>query len=262
MASKICFISVSPEATALYKEVLESLPEPPPIFGEDIKGALAAAQTAVRQGYEILITTERTARHLWGHLDTPIVAFPSKPFDIERAVYLAKNAYGGPVAFFESGDPYITSPTVRNILRGNFTEFVYDGREDGLSKLRRAVQEGFHAIVGGATITAMAHEVGIPCVPLLPSAETILKTFQQAQQIASVRQIKSARRGSSNMSCSTPSAAPSSPTRKTGSSSSIRLRKRSSGCRPRASSGNPWTKSSPKASYPASTTPNILSLRN
>jgi transcriptional regulator, propionate catabolism operon regulatory protein len=190
MISKICFISVSPEATALYREVLGALPEPPPIFGEDIKGALAAAQTAMRQGYEILITTERTARHLWGHLDTPIVAFPNTPFDIERAVYQAKNVYGEPVAFFDSGDPYISSPTIRNILQGNFTEFVYDGREDGLSKLRQAIREGFCAIVGGATITAMAHEVGIPCVPLLPSPEAILKTFEQAQQIASVRQIE------------------------------------------------------------------------
>ena len=38
MISKICFISASPESTALYTEVLACLPESPPIFGEDIKG--------------------------------------------------------------------------------------------------------------------------------------------------------------------------------------------------------------------------------
>ena len=189
MASKICFISVSPEATALYKEVLKFLPEPPPIFGGEINGALATAQTAMRHGYDILITTERTARHLWGKMDTPIVAFPDTPFDIARAVYQARIEYGDPVAFFESHDPYI-SPTIRNILQGNFSEFVYNGRQDGLSKLRQVVKEGFHVVVGGATITAMAHEVGVPCVPLLPSPEIILKTFQQAQHIASVRQIE------------------------------------------------------------------------
>jgi propionate catabolism operon transcriptional regulator len=189
MASQICFISVSPEATALYTETFKSLPEPPPIFGKDISGALAAARTAMRHGYDILITTERTARHLWGKMDTPIVAFPDTPFDIERAIYQAKNEYGDPVAFFESNDPYI-SPTVRNILQGNFRVFLYSDRQDGLLKLRQAIQEGFRAVVGGATITAMAHEIGVPCVPLLPSPEIILKTFQQAQQIASVRQIE------------------------------------------------------------------------
>ena len=190
MASKICFISASPESTALYSEALARLPEPPPIFGGDIEGALAAALSAVRQGYEILVTTERTARHLWGKIDTPIVAFTITPFDIACAVYQAREEYGNPIAFFESVQPYILSPVTRKILHCNFKEFVYNGRQDGLAKLRQAIQEGFHAVVGGATITAMAHEIGVPCVPLLPSPEDLLKTFQQAQQIASVRQIE------------------------------------------------------------------------
>jgi transcriptional regulator, propionate catabolism operon regulatory protein len=190
MGFKICFISVSPESTVFYKEALAHLPEPPPIFGDDIEGALAAALSAVKQGYDILVTTERTARRLWGKIDTPIVAFNTTPFDIARTVYQSREKYGDPIAFFESNQPYILSPDTRKILQCNFKEFVYNGRQDGLTKLRQAVQEGFHAVVGGAIITAMAHEVGIPCIPMLPSPEDILKTYQQAQQLALVRQIE------------------------------------------------------------------------
>ena len=45
-------------------------------------------------------------------------------------------------------------------------------------------------VVGGAIIIPMAREMGIPCVPLLPLPEDILKTFHSAQHIASVRQIE------------------------------------------------------------------------
>ena len=190
MASKVCFISASPESTAIYTEVLASLPESPPIFGGDIQGALAAALDAVRKGYDILVTQDHTERRLWGKVDTPIVSFTITPFDIARAVYQAREEYGDPIAFFESHDPYILSPMTRKILPANFTEFVYNGRQDGIAKLRQAVREGFRAVVGGAVITALAHEVGVPCVTLLPSPEDILKTFQQAQQIASVRTIE------------------------------------------------------------------------
>ena len=154
MASKVCFISASPESTAIYTEVLASLPESPPIFGGDIQGALAAALDAVRKGYDILVTQDHTERRLWGKVDTPIVSFTITPFDIARAVYQAREEYGDPIAFFESHDPYILSPMTRKILPANFTEFVYNGRQDGIAKLRQAVREGFRAVVGGAVITA------------------------------------------------------------------------------------------------------------
>jgi PAS domain S-box-containing protein len=190
MASRICFISASPESTALYREVLASLPEPPPIFGGDIEGALAAALAAVKQGYDIFVTNDRTARHLWGKVDTPIVAFTITPFDIARAILQAREQYGDPIAFFELTQPHSHAPIIRRILQARYREFVFTGRQEGLAKLGQAVAEGIHAVVGGATITALAREAGVPCVPLLPSQEDLLRTFQQAQQIASVRQVE------------------------------------------------------------------------
>ena len=190
MASKICFISPSPESTALYEKTLAGLPDPPPIFEGVRKAAETAARTALQQGYDILVTPEHNAHHLWGQVDTPIVAFPLAALDIARAIHQARKVYGDPVAFFESQYPYALSFDLREVLNCDFREFVYDGRQDGLTKLRQAVQEGICAVVGGAVITAMARDLGIPCVPLLPLPEDILKAYHQAQQIAAVRQIE------------------------------------------------------------------------
>jgi PAS domain S-box-containing protein len=190
MASRICFISPSQECTILYKKTLSSLPDPPPVFEGAIKAAETAARAALKQGYEILITAEQNARHLWGKIDTPIVAIPLTALDIARAINRAKKEYGEPVAFFKSHQPYVLLSALREILDCKFKEFVFDGKKDCLSKLNEAIKEGFHAVVGGAIITPMARERGIPCVPLLPLPEDILKTFHQAQHIASVRQIE------------------------------------------------------------------------
>jgi transcriptional regulator with PAS, ATPase and Fis domain len=190
MASKICFISPSPESTILYEQTLASLPEPPPIFEGALDEAETAAIEAIRQGYDILVTPEHNARHLWGKLDTPIVAMSLTALDIARAISRAEKAYGEPVAFFESQYPYPFSSALHEILNCHFKEFVFHDKQDGLLKLKKAIQEGFRAIVGGAVITTMARKIEIPCVPLLPSPEDILRTFQQAEQIASVRQIE------------------------------------------------------------------------
>ena len=190
MASKICFISPSPENTILYRKTLAAYPDPPPIFEGIREAAETAAQDALKQGYDILVTPEHNAHHLWGKIDTPIVAFPLAALDIVRAIQRARKEYGDPVAFFESQYPYSLSSSLREILNCDFREFVYDGRQDGVAKLQQAVRQGVHAVVGGAVITSMARDLGIPCVPFLPSPEDILKTYQQAQQIAAVRQIE------------------------------------------------------------------------
>jgi propionate catabolism operon transcriptional regulator len=190
MASRICFISPSPESTILYKETLACLPEPPPIFEGAIKEARTAALNALKQGYDILITPEHNARHLWGKIDTPIVAIPRTALDIARAINRAKNEYGEPLAYFESLQPYVHMSALREILNYDVKEFVFNGKQDALSKIKQAMKEGFHAVIGGAIITPLARKLGIPCVSLLPSPEDLLRAYRQALQISSVRQIE------------------------------------------------------------------------
>jgi len=190
MTSKICFISPSPESTVLYRETLSGLPEPPPIFEGAIKEARTAAMAALKQGYDILVTPEHNARHLWGKIDTPIVAIPRTAIDIARAIVRAKKAYGEPLAYFESLQPYVHMAALREILDYDVKEFVFNGKQDALLKIKQAIREGFRAVIGGAIITPMARKLGIPCVSLLPSPEDLLRTYRQAQQISSVRQIE------------------------------------------------------------------------
>ena len=136
------------------------------------------------------MTTDHTARHLWGKIDTPIVAFTITPFDIARAVYQARKRTGIRWPFSNPTIPISSPRRYARSCRPISPSLSITADRIGPAKLRQAVQEGFRAVVGGATITALAHEVGVPCVTLLPSPEDILKTFQQAQQIASVRQIE------------------------------------------------------------------------
>jgi propionate catabolism operon transcriptional regulator len=190
MGSRICFISPSRECTELYRETLSSLPDPPPIFEGAIQDAETAALAAMKQGYEILVTQEQNARYLWGKVDTPIVAIPLTALDVARTIIRAKKEYGDPVAFFKSHQPYALLPVVREIANFEFKEFVFHSNKDCLAKLNQAIREGFRSVAGGAVIIPMARQKGIPCVPLLPLPEDILKTYHQAQHIASIRQIE------------------------------------------------------------------------
>jgi propionate catabolism operon transcriptional regulator len=190
MGSRICFISPSRECTELYRETLSSLPDPPPIFEGAIKDAETAALAAMKQGYEILVTQEQNARYLWGKVDTPIVAIPLTALDVARTIIRAKKEYGDPVAFFKSHQPYTLLPVVREIVSFEFKEFIFQSKTDCLAKLNQAIREGYRSVAGGAVIIPMARHKGIPCVPLLPLPEDILKTYHQAQHIASIRQIE------------------------------------------------------------------------
>jgi transcriptional regulator with PAS, ATPase and Fis domain len=190
MASKICFISPSPESTILYRETLSGLPDPPPIFEGAVKEAHRAALAALSQGYDIIVTPEHNARHLWDRIDTPIVSIPRTALDIARAIVRAKKAYGEPVAYFESLYPYVHMAALREILDYEVTEFVFNGTRDAERKIRQAMREGFHAVVGGALVAPLARKHGMPCVSLLPSPDDLLRTYRQAQQLASVRQVE------------------------------------------------------------------------
>jgi transcriptional regulator, propionate catabolism operon regulatory protein len=190
MASKICFISPSPESTALYKKALSCLSEPPMILEGAIQAAEAAALEALSRGYEILVTPEHNAHNLWGKLNTPIVAIPVHALDIGLSLHRAKTQYGEPVAFFGFREHFAHLSTLQEMIKCEFKEFVFRDEKEGRLKLRQALEEGFCSVVGGAIISPMAREMGIPCVPVLPSPEDILTAFQQAKNISTVRQIE------------------------------------------------------------------------
>ncbi len=190
MASKICFISPSPESTVLYRETLSGLPDPPPIFEGAMKEAHQTALAALRQGYDILVTPEHNARHIWDKIDTPIVVIPRTAIDIARAIVRAKKAYGEPLAYFDSLQPYVHMAALREILDYDVKEFVFNGQKDAERKIRQAMREGFHAVIGGAIVAPLARKHGIPCVSLLPSPDDLLRAYRQAQQLSSVRQVE------------------------------------------------------------------------
>jgi propionate catabolism operon transcriptional regulator len=192
MAGKICFISASKELTTLYNETLHFLPEPPTIFEGAMQDSVTAAVTALQQGYDILVTLEHNARRLWGKIDAPILSIPhSYGLDIALAIHRARKEYGEPIAFFESHETYdILFSDLREILNCNFNVIVFKDKLDCIEKLKQARQGGVRAVVGGAMIAPLAREMDIPCISLLPSREDILKTYHQAQHMATVRQLE------------------------------------------------------------------------
>jgi transcriptional regulator with PAS, ATPase and Fis domain len=192
MAGKICFISASQELTTLYNETLHFLPEPPAIFEGAMQDSVTAAMMALKQGYDILVTLEHNARRLWGKIDAPILSIPhSYGLDIALAIHRARKEYGEPIAFFESHEPYdILFADLREMLDCNFNVIVFKDKLDCIEKLKQAIQEGIRAVVGGAMIAPLAREMGIPCISLLPSREDILKTYNQAKHMATIRQLE------------------------------------------------------------------------
>lgn len=190
MASKICFISPSPESTALYKETLSGLPEPPLIVEGALAGAETAARAAQEQGCEIFVTPEANAHNLWGKITAPIVAFPPTALDVAQALKRAKREYGEPVGFLVFEQHYGHLAALREMLQCEIREFVFHDRADCLACLHLAMQEGCHAVVGGAIVILLAKETGTPCIPLLPKPQDILEAYRQAEHIATVRQIQ------------------------------------------------------------------------
>lgn len=188
MASEVCFISPYPELTALIKESLANLPEPPQIIEGAIEAAEPLAASMEQQGIEAFVTTEGNARHLRSKLNTPVVAIPVSPFDTVCALHRAKILYGQPIALFEFRHPNQHLPAFRDIVGCEIYEYVYHNQEDGLTRLRQAKQDGCRAVVSGGLIASLAQSLGCQCVPIYPGTEAILQAYRQAQEIAHVRQ--------------------------------------------------------------------------
>ncbi len=191
MRSPICFVSAAPETTVLFKQSLSHLPDAPLIVGGTLSTSESAARAALEQGSEILVATEHNARNLRRKLNATVVAIPVTVLDIAEAVYIAKAQFGHPVALLRFHFHDARLAALQQIMNCEIKEFVFRDELECRAELRRAEEEGCRAaVIGGPIPKQTSRNEHIPCVPLLPAPADIMLAFQQAKQLAYVRQIE------------------------------------------------------------------------
>lgn len=183
----ICYISPYPALTSLIQQCFINTAKAPFV----VEAATATAETVLsnllEQGVEVFVTTEYNARYLRTRLSVPIVVIPFTAFDIVCALKEASTQYGPPIAFFQFLYSNPLLPTFQEIVNCDIREFVFQNEDDARSKLIQAKKEGFKVVVCGGLVHAMAKQAACESVLLIPKKESVLYSYDQAQQVVLAR---------------------------------------------------------------------------
>ena len=124
-------------------------------------------------------------------MNVTVVAIPLNTLAIAEAIYVAKARFGQPVALLRFHYHDDRLHTLQQIMNCRIKEFLFHDEQGCRLALRRAEKEGCKAaVIGGPIPKPAPGKKGLPCVQLVPAPADIILAFQQAKQIAKVRQIE------------------------------------------------------------------------
>ena len=152
----------------------------------DLAEGLRAAQRAVEEGTEVIISRGGTALLIARTLDVPVVEIQVSPFDILRCLHQVRH-HEGTTGIIGFHNVVYSCEAVGNMLGMKLKQIVIDSQEDAAGKIAAAQREGVRTVIGDAVSVRQASKLGIDGVLILSGKEAVTKAIEEAKKIADVR---------------------------------------------------------------------------
>lgn len=198
MIMSIVFIAPNHEIAEMYRLVLSDVQDRVQVFEALMGKAVTMARSLEERGAEVFVSRGGTALLLKSEgIRVPIVEIHMTSGDMVRALNEAKSVT-------HSENPFIAVVAFPNMIQNlldfkpllnlRLSFYPHDSEKDVSSLVKTAITDGAQVVLGGATTTQIARNLGLPAVLLRAGESSVRQALEEAQQIVYARKLE-ARRG-------------------------------------------------------------------
>lgn len=186
MEPKIGMISSSLKLAELTRRVAKRM-------GVQIEVQIGALERAIEngkemeaKGIEVIISRGGTAAILRDNLSIPVLSIPMSAFDLLENVVEASK-YGRKIGISIYGNPISGIEILERLFQIEIKQIIYHNSESLRIGIPQAKNEGLEVLIGGNFSFEVSQEIGLPCVLISSSEETIGGIIEEAKVVAIIR---------------------------------------------------------------------------
>lgn len=183
---EICVIAPTETLAAVALKAAEELNEKIGVYVAALEDAAALAQELLAQGARVFISRRGTRMLLEKSTRATVVDIQSSLADYVKPLERLRGVKGK-IGFLSYGD---TSPdvlTLCHMLNMNVSTYTFTSSEDSLACVRRAIQDGVAAAIGGITTAPHARDLGLEHITLENSEGAVILAIRSAKQILAIQ---------------------------------------------------------------------------
>jgi len=186
MGPKIGMVSSSLKLAALARRVAHQMGVSIEIQSGTLEKSLEKGKDLEAQGVEVIISRGGTAAILRSNLSIPVLSIPMSAFDLLDSI-LEATKYGKKIGISVYGNPISGVEVLERYFQIEIKQIIYRDSENLRIGIRQAHNEGIEVLIGGNFSFEVSQEMGLPCILISSSEETIAGAIEEARVVASIR---------------------------------------------------------------------------
>lgn len=155
---------------------------------------LRLAREVIDDGYDVIIARGTQASIIkQSDLDIPVVEVRITGQEIAKAIHEAKKIVGQDcpnLAFIGFRNMYSDIKIFAEILNVRLSTYLVEGKDDLVPAVDLAVAEKVDMVIGGDIVNAYANSLGVPCIFLESTEDSLSQAFRVAEKIVYARDIE------------------------------------------------------------------------
>ena len=186
MGGKVVLIAPYPELHKATERMVAELGVEVSVVEGDLNEGVLAAQRAVADGAEVLVSRGGTALLIKQSVDVPVVEIEVSPFDIIRSLETLKDQRG-PIGVIGFRNLIYGCESIGKVLGVDLRELPIASREEVPAVIAAAATAGIRVIIGGNAAVRQAASYGLKGVLVVSGREALLRSLHDALRLADVR---------------------------------------------------------------------------
>jgi PAS domain S-box-containing protein len=192
MGSKVVLIAPYPELREATEQMVAELRVDISVVEGDLNEGVLAAERAVAEGAEVLVSRGGTALLIKESVDVPVVQIEVSPFDIIRSLETLKGQQG-PIGVIGFRNLIYGCESIGKVLGVDLRELPIASREEVPAVIGAAAAAGIRVIIGGNAAIKQAASHGLKGVLVVSGREALLRSLHDALRLADVRRAERGR---------------------------------------------------------------------
>jgi transcriptional regulator with PAS, ATPase and Fis domain len=151
-----------------------------------LERAISIGKDLEARGFEVILSRGGTAAILKDNLSIPVLSIPLSAFDLLENVLEAAR-HGKKIGISVYRDRITGVEIFERLFHVEIKQIIYTTSEKLRAGIQDAKSEGMEVIIGGNLSYEIARQIGLPCMLITSSEETVANMIQEARVVASIR---------------------------------------------------------------------------
>lgn len=151
-----------------------------------LEGAIPVGKDLEAHGIEVIVCRGGTAAILRKNFSIPVLSIPLSTYDLLENIFEASK-YGKNIGIDIYGHPLSGIEFLERLFQVKIKQIIYHDSGGLRAGILQAKKEGIDVIIGGNFAFGISQQIGISCVLLSSSEESITSAIEEAKVVASIR---------------------------------------------------------------------------